>query len=717
MTTIHAVITVSFIYIFIIAVLYFTKKKVINRDNIYLSILLVLTLITITLELVNNIALVKYASTSLIPHKLYEISIAIWSTIFFLYSMHVVDGQSDKPTTKQTTIVKAVTVSIYTIVICVLLFMFESKVKFSGIFPYEHGSAVTFLIVMNFLYIIFEDIYMFMNEKKEFRKLLPIIFYQLLFAIYVITRTYIVSPGYTVFIPVISLVVLIMVNTIENTDLKIITELDAARQETEKATRAKSDFLSSMSHEIRTPLNAIVGLSELISEENNISDDIREYLDDINNASQTLLDIVGNILDINKIESNKMEIQNMNYMPTELAAELLRVNKVRIGSKKIELISNISPDVPYELVGDKIHIKQIVNNLLSNAIKYTDEGSVTLNMAAQNDGFVCNLIIQVIDTGKGIKSSDFDKLFNKFERLDTEINSTINGSGLGLAITKKLVELLNGTIRVNSTYGKGSTFEVTIPQSISMMMNPSQVALEYQIEQIENEGAIEQNKRKQLLLVDDSQINLRIASGYLKGFDVVIDTATTGKEAIEKVKSKVYDLIFLDLKMPTMDGFKTLDEMKLINGFNTPVVAFTAVEEDVEATCLNAGFKGFLIKPFTKEQLVKKINSVLGIVLRGSEIFDEPKEEEKETPLEEAPVVDIPIINADDTSAVPDSTEVQPVVEAPVETGEKDVPAIPVPNVPEEPKTEVAMPTPTVTPTEVPTPTATPVQPSIDFDK
>ena len=154
-------------------------------------------------------------------------------------------------------------------------------------------------------------------------------------------------------------------------------------------------------------------------------------------------------------ESNKIEIQNMNYYPNEIVNELLKMNKVRIGDKDIKLESHISPDVPYELVGDKIHIKQIINNLLSNAIKYTDKGSVSLNLFAKNDGFVCNLIIQVVDTGKGIKISDYNKLFNKFERLDTEINSTIEGSGLGLAITKRLVQLLNGSIRVKSTFGEG----------------------------------------------------------------------------------------------------------------------------------------------------------------------------------------------------------------------------------------------------------------------
>ena len=703
MATVHAVVTINFVYILIMAILYFTKKKVINRENIYLSILLVLTLITLAFEIVNNIVLIKYQASALFPHKAYELTIAVWSTIFFMYAMHIVDGENDKVHTKSTEYLKIAGVLVYMMAVSVIVFLLPSKIEFVGNYPYESGSTVIFLGFMNFMYLLFIDIYLFMNGRKEIRKVLPIITYELAIIIYGVLRFFVISPAYTIYSLVSSVVVIVMINTIQNTDLKIITELDAAKQETAKATRAKSDFLSSMSHEIRTPLNAIVGLSELMLDED-INDSLRKDLDDIIYASQNLLDIVGNILDINKIESNSMEIQNMNYLPTELAAELIRINKVRIGPKNIKLVSNIAPDVPYELVGDKIHIKQIINNLLSNAIKYTDEGSVTMNISARNDGFVSNLIVQVTDTGKGIKTSDFDKLFTKFERLDTEIDSTISGSGLGLAITKKLVELLNGSIRVKSMYGKGSTFEVTIPQSISMMINPKQVELEYKIEQIENEEQIGEAKRKQILLVDDSTINLKIASGYLKGLDVIIDTALNGKEAVEKVKSKTYDIIFLDLKMPGMDGFKTLDEMKLIEGFKTPVVAFTAVEEDVEATCLNAGFSGFLIKPFTKDQLIKKINSVLGIILRGSEYIDAPTPEEKKV-VEAAPVVNIPIQDANDTPAVPDPSVTPVVTPTPVQTNEeKDVPAIPVPTstpvqeVKEEPKTEG-------------------VQPGINFDK
>ena len=704
MSIVTTVLLINFIYIFITSILYFSKKKVMDKENIYLSVLLVLTLICIGFEYFNYISITKSVISDFgrIVHNTYESFLVIWSTVFFLYCLGLVE-QNDKKETLKSIITKLLIAFVFILIVASILALLPSNIVNGKIMPYEAGpKAILILFIIGF-YILVIDINMFLNKKNELRKIIPLISFEVIFVIGIILRTFIISPEYIITSQIISLIVIIMTNTIENQDIKIITELSAAKKETEKATRAKSDFLSSMSHEIRTPLNAIVGLSELISERDDINDSVREDLRDISYASQTLLEIVGNILDINKIESNKIEIQNMNYLPSEIVEELIKMNKVRIGDKDIKLTSSISSDVPYELVGDKIHIKQIINNLLSNAIKYTDSGSVQINLFAKNEGFVSNLIIQVKDTGKGIKTSDYDKLFNKFERLDTEINSTIEGSGLGLAITKRLVQLLNGSIRVKSTYGEGSIFEVEIPQTISMMINPKQVELEYRIEQIESgdlEAAVA--SMKHVLICDDSQINLRIASSHLKDELIQIDTCVSGREAIELAKKRHYDIIFLDLKMPNMDGFKTLDELKRIKDFKTPVIAFTAVEEDVESTCLNAGFKGFLIKPFSKEQIVNKFNEVVG---NYKELRNDVKTEiiEKsddgipdiadEHPVESlAPVVDIKTQEINDTPAVPiqetkpalqEPIVEQPNVPQPSPEKEKDEPVIDITKTPE----------------------------------
>ena len=637
MITILSVLVLSFVYVLITAILYYTKKKAFTIENVYFSILLVATLLLIAMEFVNcAYVTVKLTKMEELIHKSYEITLFIWLTIFFLYGMHMVNEKRDNIlTVNSTTIFKIAIIVIYTIAVSTIIYLLPSKVSISYGAPYETGLFIYYFYFIIVFYMLLIDINFFLNKVKEIRKIMSVIAFEVLFTVFATLRSYFMDPVFLVEGVITSIIIIIIVNTIENPDLKIITELDAAKQETEKATRAKDDFLSSMSHEIRTPLNAIVGLSQLISESDNVNEEIKNDVNDIMYASQTLLEIVGNILDINRIESNKMEIQNMNYVPAEMIEELVRVNSVRIGSKNIKLSYNISSDVPYELVGDKVHIKQIINNLLSNAIKFTDEGAVILNVNAINDGFVSNLVITVSDTGKGIKTSDYDKLFNKFERLDTEINSTVNGSGLGLAITKKLVELLNGNIRVNSTLGKGSTFEVNIPQSISMTMNPKQIALEYKIEQMENEQMISR-KKKNILLVDDSAINLKIATNFLKGQFINVDTCTSGREAINKVRGNTFDLIFLDLKMPVMDGFKTIDELKKLPGFATPVVAFTAVDEDAEAVCLNAGFKAIFVKPFTKAQFLREINSLIDANL----VIDASLEEsEKNVKKEQIPTL------------------------------------------------------------------------------
>lgn len=267
----------------------------------------------------------------------------------------------------------------------------------------------------------------------------------------------------------ITLISFLMYHTIENPDMKLIAELQLAKNAAEKANNAKSDFLSSMSHEIRTPLNAIVGLSQMIKSGDNI-DEIKQDSDDIIKASQNLLEIVNGILDISKLEENKMEIVESNYNPIEVFESLTKLNSTRIGSKDIELRASYSPNLPRELYGDKEKIKQIINNLLSNAIKYTDKGTVDFIVECTNDKERSILKIVILDTGRGIAPEAMDNLFTKFYRLKEDMDSDIGGTGLGLAITKSLVELLNGKIEVESTLGVGSKFSVTISQKLTTVV-------------------------------------------------------------------------------------------------------------------------------------------------------------------------------------------------------------------------------------------------------
>ena len=592
----------SLFYISLLLIIYFSKKRLGTVENKIYIILAVTNLIGLILDIssvytISNMS--RYPILNKFVSKAYLVYLLSW---MFLFTIYVFIISTNKKIDKNKTELhlsdyknKVYPATILYFIFLILTIILPLYYKDNGNVIYSYGPSTNLLYFVSGLCIFTWLICLLLNFKQiKQKKYVPIFAFLIIGTLVTIIQG--AHPEYLLMTSMETFITFLMYFTIENPDMKLINELNIAKDQAIKANNAKSEFLSSMSHEIRTPLNAIVGFSQALSEED-INDKAKDEVKDIMMASNSLLELVNGILDISKIESGKIEIVNTEYQFKNVYDELVILAKARMGDKPLDFRCHYDEDIPSVLYGDYTRIKQIILNILTNAVKYTREGYIDFSVSSVRKDDICRLIISVEDSGIGIKQENIPKLFTKFERLDLEKNITIEGTGLGLAITKKLVELMNGTIVVQSIYGKGSKFTIAIDQRVVHKEVVVEKSEEKKVSEVHAEG-------RKVLIVDDNKINLKVASRLLENYRLDITTVESGALCIDKVNSNTYDLILMDDMMPNMSGVETLHKLKEIDGFATPVVALTAnAVTGMKEKYLNDGFDDYLAKPINRDEL------------------------------------------------------------------------------------------------------------------
>lgn len=602
----------SLTFTVLLLIIYKYKNKVTNYENKFFSALLIsLTLVLIT-EIITVFTIKNHLKMPIINEivcRCHCLLILAWVTIMACYilSFLSLNKKNEKNTNKYQGF------WLLFIIISIIFSFLPLDYIVVDNTGYLSGWALYFVYILGVILVLIAIVLLNKHKKSvSFNKRLPIIIsvIETLISVplsFVFPTIYILTSSF-------AFKMYIIYFSVENPDLYLINELEKAKKKAEDSNRAKSEFLSNMSHEIKTPINAIIGFSESLIREINYDEKLaKKDIEHIYEAGGNLLEIINNILDISKIETGEETLEEKEYSLASIILELHSIIDSRLSNNKVRFITNIDQNLPCKLYGDKTKVFQIILNILSNAVKYTEVGRIELAIQGDIEQEYVHFNIRISDTGIGIKTEDYDKLFEKFSRLESATQNEIEGTGLGLLITKKLVTFLGGKIWFDSRYGAGTNFYINLSQKI---VDKNPIGDIFKINQESNLAIIKFNdySNYKVLLVDDNQLNLKVAKIILEKYKLQITCLNNGKECIDLIKSGAeFDLIFLDHMMPGIDGIEVLHILQSLPTYEIPpIIALTAnAITGMREMYLKEGFDDYLSKPINISDLAKLLEKYL----------------------------------------------------------------------------------------------------------